>query len=308
LKHYLGIDVGSVSVKFAVLSDSELVAKVYLRNRGLIETVQEGLRQLPPVEFSAVGITGSGKEFVKILVGADYTDSEIIAHMVATLKQYPEARTILDIGGEDSKLMLVRDGVLFNFQMNHDCGGGTGSMIETIASRLGVDIEDVGDIALSSKQPATLPGKCGIFCQSAAVSHLSRGRPAGDILMGVCRALVGNYLAVLAKGKRLEPLIVFQGATAKNKALVHCFEEALGQPVVVPENCSFMGAIGIAHLAGDNMNDRKTSFRGEAILEPSYSIAVGRCHDCENQCELLRLMYCGEVISVMGSQCGKYDS
>lgn len=305
--NYLGIDVGSVSVKLVLLKGGELTARAYLKNKGLINTVQEGLRQLPRVDISGVGITGSGKDFVKALVGADYVDSEIICHMVATLKQYPEASTILDIGGEDSKLMLVRDGTLGDFQMNRDCGGGTGSMVETIASRLGIEIEEAGRVALESKEPAVLPGKCGIFCQSAAVSQLSRGRPAADIMMGVCRALVGNYLAVLAKGKKLEPPIVFQGATAQNSALVKCFENALGHPVLVPENCSYMGAIGVALLTEENMNGRRSSFRGEAILEGRYRTAITRCGDCENNCELLNLYYGDELLSVSGSRCGKYS-
>ncbi|MBA7475074.1 (R)-phenyllactate dehydratase activator [subsurface metagenome] len=305
MRYYLGIDVGSVSVKLALLKGDELTGKAYLKNQGLISTVQEGLRQLPKVKISGVGITGSGKEFVKSLVGADYTDSEIISHLVACLKEYPYAKTILDIGGEDSKLMLVSEGILADFQMNRDCGGGTGSMIETIAARLGVRIEDAGRLALQSKDPAVLPGKCGIFCQSAAVSQLSKGRPTGDILMGVCRALVGNYLAVLAKGKKLEPPIVFQGATALNAALVKCFEEELGHPILVPENCSYMGAIGIALLAEESMNGRHTNFRGGAILDSNYMTQISRCEECENNCELLNLYHGDELLSVSGSRCGK---
>ena len=302
---YLGIDCGSVSVKFALLRDKELIGKVYLKNQGLIETIQHGLAQLPREKISGVGITGSGKEFVKSFVGADYTDSEIIAHMVACLKEYPDVRTILDIGGEDSKLMLVRDGELADFQMNKDCGGGTGSMIETIASRLGVRIEDVGTIAQESKDPAMLPGKCGIFCQSAAVSQLSKGRATKDILLGVCRALIGNYLAVLAKGKQLLPPIIFQGSTAQNAALVACFEEALGYPVSVPKNCSFMGAIGIALLTEENMNGHHTNFRKDAILDANHRTEIAHCHDCENNCELLRLYHGTGLLGMSGSRCGK---
>ncbi len=305
MKSYLGIDVGSVSLKFALLRGDELVGKAYLKNQGLIATVQNGLKQLPRVKISGVGVTGSGKEFIASMIGGDYTDSEIMSHMVACLKECPNVRTILDIGGEDSKLMLVRRGVLSDFQMNKDCGGGTGSMIETIAARLGVTIEDVGRIALKSKDPAILPGKCGIFAQSAAVSQLSKGRPTADILMGLCRALVGNYLAVLAKGKKLLPPIVFQGTTAQNAALVKCFDDVLGQPVLVPQNCSYMGAIGIALLTEENMNGRKTQFRGDAILDSSYRTEITRCGDCENNCELLWLYYGDEVLAVSGSHCGK---
>ena len=303
--NYLGIDCGSVSIKFALLKDGELTDKVYLKNQGLISTIKEGLARLQNGHIDGVGITGSGKEFVNSLVGADYVDSEIIAHMVATLKQYPGTKTILDIGGEDSKLMLIQDGALAGFQMNKDCGGGTGSMIETIATRLGVKIEDVGSIALQSRNGTNLPGKCGIFCQSAVVSELNKGRPVSDILMGVCQALVGNYLAVLAKGKKLLSPVVFQGATALNPALARCFSESLECEILVPRDCSFMGAIGIAELTRENMAGQPR-FRGvKSVIGADYRTGISHCEDCENRCELLSLYCDGELVGRSGSRCEK---
>lgn len=306
MKSYLGIDCGSVSIKMVLVNDGKVSSKVYLKNTGLVETVREGLRHLPLSGIDGVGVTGSGKEFVKVLVGADWVDSEIIAHMISCLEQYPNVKTILDIGGEDSKLMLMRDGVLTAFQMNRDCGGGTGAMIEAIATRLQVPIEDVGRIALESKNPADLPGKCGIFCQSAVVSELNKGRPVEDILMGVCRALVGNYLAVLAKGKRLLTPVVFQGATALNEALVRCFADALKVDILVPHDCSYMGAIGIAQLTQENMNG-DTKFRGDAIISSNYRTTIKNCDGCENRCELLRLFSGRKLLGISGSRCGKWD-
>jgi len=305
MKAYLGIDCGSVSIKLALLRDGHAQHKVYLKNTGLIPTIKEGLRQLPRVHIAGVGVTGSGKEFVKNLLEADYVDSEIIAHVTAAQRQYPDVRTILDIGGEDSKLMLVRDGILTGFQMNKDCGGGTGAMIESIATRLQVQIENVGRIALGSQNPANLPGKCGIFCQSAVVSELNKGRPITDILMGVCRALVGNYLAVLGKGKKIHHPVVFQGATALNIALVKCFEDALGPPILVPDDCKFMGAIGIAQLTKEQMNG-ETQFRGiDHVINADYHTDISYCEDCENRCELLSLYRDGELVGRSGSRCGK---
>ena len=303
--NYLGIDCGSVSIKFALVRNGHLDAKVYLKNTGLISTIKEGLNQLPRWIIGGVGVTGSGKEFVSSMIGADYVDSEIISHLVACLKQYPDTKTILDIGGEDSKLMLIKDGILSSFQMNKDCGGGTGAMIESIATRLYIKIEDVGRIALESKNPANLPGKCGIFCQSAVVSELNKGRPMPDILMGICRALVGNYLAVLTKGKRLLPPVVFQGATALNSALVKCFEETLNCPIHVPQDCSFMGAIGIAELTKEQMNGHST-FKGiEQIVNATYKTEVSYCEDCENRCELFSLYCDNGLIGRSGSRCEK---
>ncbi len=306
MKSYLGIDCGSVSIKFALIQGGHTQSKIYLRNTGLVPTIKEGLRQLPQLDIDGVGITGSGKEFVRGMLGGDNVDSEIISHLVVCQKEYHDVKTILDIGGEDSKLMLIKNNELVGFQMNKDCGGGTGAMIETIANRLQVRIEDVGELALQSRNPTNLPGKCGIFCQSAVVSELNKGRPVSDILMGVCQALVGNYLAVLAKGKRLLPPVVFQGATALNQALVKCFEDELGVSILVPNDCSYMGAIGIAALTQEHMNGRPTKFRGvNDVLNASYGIEVSYCEDCENSCELLSLYCDGELVGRSGSRCEK---
>ena len=307
-KYFLGLDIGSVSIKLALLEGDTLTAKAYLKNQGLIPTIQQGLKQMPKVQVRGVGVTGSGKEFVSSLVGGDFVDSEVISHMVATLKEYPDARTIMDVGGEDSKLMLVNNGVLADFQMNKTCGAGSGAMLETIASRLGYNIEDVGRIALESKEQLALPAKCGIFMQSEVVSQLNKGRPLSDILMGVARAMVTNYL-MLAKGKKLLEPVIFQGAVAKNQAVARAFEEALGCPVIIPEYPEFAGAVGIALLTEEQMKGRKTNFRGDAILAPEYRIEVKQCPDpCPNECELTLLRFEGKVLAVFGSKCGRWEN
>lgn len=302
---YLGIDVGSVSIKFALLEGDELAAKAYLKNQGLIPTTQQGLRRMPDVQVKGVGVTGSGAAFIKTLVGADYIDSEVISHMVAALKSYHDARTIIDVGGEDSKLLLVKDGVLQDFQMNKVCGAGSGAMIETIASRLGFRVEDVGRIALESKERLYLPSKCGIFMQSEVVSQLNKGRAMSDILMGVCRAMVNNYL-MLAKGRKLLAPVVFQGAVAKNQGVARAFEEALGCPVIIPEYPEFAGAVGIALLTEEQMNGRGSSFKGIGeSVDADYTTKVSYCQDCENHCELLSLYCDGELLGRSGSRCEK---
>jgi len=128
-----------------------------------------------------------------------------------------------------------------------------------------------------------------------------------DILMGVCRALVGNYLAALTRGKKLLPPIVFQGATALNKAFVRCFEDALGWPIAVPDMCSFMGAIGIAKMSAESSNGH-SSFRGfDQIINASYQTGISTCPDCENRCELLSLYLKDDLIGCTGSRCGKRE-
>lgn len=306
---YLGIDVGSTSVKCVLLDkEGKIIDSVYMKNKGIIESVIECIGKLDSeVEISACGITGSGRNFTNVLVGGDVVKTEVLAHSVAALAYYPQVRTIFEIGGEDCKLMIIEDAVLNNFNMNNICAGGTGAMIEAIASRMGIAIEDVGELASQSKNQFELPGKCGIFCQSAVVNKLNTGVNKSDILMGVCRALIRNYLT-LCKGNRLEPPYVFQGATAQNKALVRALEEELSYPVIVPEQCALMGAIGIAMMAMEEMPD-KTKFKGfEVILKARYDVRHFQCADCANRCEVAQVHQDNELAGCTGSKCYKWDN
>lgn len=310
---YLGCDIGSVSAKMAVIDDnSNLLAKVYLKNRGLIDTIKECFaeieKQLKGTEIKSVGCAGSGREFTKILLGGDVARTEILAHTIGTLHYYPEVNTIFDIGGEDCKIITLDNGEWRNYIMNSICGAGTGAMIESIARSLNLEIQDVGELALKSKTNLFFPGKCGVLCQSAVVSRKNKGANTEDILMGVCRALINNYLT-LAKSTKLQPPYVFQGATAKNKALVRALEEKLGHNVIVPEHCDLMGAIGMAILAKENMPE-KTNFRGFKMKDLDVRSETFICEDeeCSNNCEITKIFIEGEAIACMGSRCGKHSN
>lgn len=308
-KACLGIDVGSTSVKCVLLNkENKIIDSVYMKNKGIIESVIECLGKLErEVEIAACGITGSGRNFTDVLVGGDIVKTEVLAHSVATLAYYPQARTIFEIGGEDCKLMIIENAVLNDFNMNNICAGGTGAMIEAIASRMGIAIEDVGELASQSKNRLELPGKCGIFCQSAVVNKLNTGADKSDILMGVCRALIRNYLTI-CKGNKLEPPYIFQGATAQNKALVKALEEELNCRVIVPEQYALMGAIGIAIMAREEMPN-KTKFKGlEVILNARYDVRHFRCADCPNRCEVVQVYQNNELAGCIGSRCYKWDN
>lgn len=305
---YLGIDCGSVSVKMACIDENnDLLSSIYLKNKGLIETVRAGLSQIHTdcenIKITGVGITGSGRNFVKILVGGDLAKTEILAHSVATLHYYPDVKTIFDIGGEDCKIITLNKGVMTNFIMNSVCGAGTGSVIDSIASRLGIKTEDVGDIALQSKNRLNFPGKCGVFATSAVVSRLNAGADKSDIMLGICRGLINNYLT-LAKSVKLYPPYVFQGATARNKALVKCLADELQENITIPDNCAIMGAIGIAILAKEK-NIEKTNFRGWDIASQDIKTRNFLCGGCSNKCEITQIMDGKAILGSVGSRCGK---
>tara|TARA_Y100000310_G_C20683739_1_gene817653 strand:+ start:1754 stop:2722 length:969 start_codon:yes stop_codon:yes gene_type:complete len=304
---YLGVDCGSVSVKAVILDKEHNTLKsCYLRNEGVIPTLKKVLANLNLENYEIIGcgVTGSGRDFVKVILSADLTKSEVLSHGIATLEYYPNVRTIFEIGGEDSKLMTLNEGVITNFRMNSICGGGTGSMIETIANKMNIKMEDIEKYALKSTSNIDLPGKCGIFCQSAVINKLNSGYKREDILMGVCRALIRNYL-MLCRGINLKPPYVFQGATAKNKALVKSFEEELDYDVIVPDKCELMGAIGIAMIVHEE-KIKDSKFKGIDV-DSDFQTKSFKCVDCPNRCEVTQIFQDNEFLGGIGSKCGKWE-
>ena len=166
---YLGIDVGSVTTKLALIDQTgKYVDSVMLKTAGTpVAAVQTGLQKLyekriTEYEVMGVGTTGSGRNLAGSLVGADVVKNEITAHAVAASVIVPGVQTILEIGGQDSKIIILRDGIVTDFAMNTVCAAGTGSFLDHQASRLGVPIEEFGPTALKSSNPARIAGRCGL--------------------------------------------------------------------------------------------------------------------------------------------------
>jgi predicted CoA-substrate-specific enzyme activase len=306
MRYFLGIDCGSVSMKAVIMDENIAILKsYYTKNHGLTETVKQVLSQVSTdAPIYGVGVTGSGRELISLLIGGDIIESEIISHYIATTTLFPSVRTIFDIGGEDCKLLVIDQGTLTSFSMNRDCGGGTGAMIESIAYRMGIQLDMIGETALKSKARVIIPSKCGIFAQSSVVSKLNKGVPKEDIMMGICRGLVGNYFTMLAKGMKLQPPYIFQGATAKNKALVKCFEEELMDSVTVPGNPELMGALGVALLAREESRG-DTRFKGFDMVSHDFSTKTFYGKGCTNECEITAIFENGNKIGHVGNRCEK---
>ncbi|MGI6643724.1 MAG: acyl-CoA dehydratase activase [Bacillota bacterium] len=312
---YMGIDVGSVSTNLVLLDERfGLLAEVYLRTKGRpIQAVQEGLAQIKGMAPSgcrvkAVGTTGSGRQLAGALVGADTVKNEITAHAVAALHFLPDVRTIIEIGGQDSKMIIVRDGVVIDFGMNTMCAAGTGSFLDQQANRLGIAIEDFGSIALRSTQPVRIAGRCTVFAESDMVHKQQIGCKVEDILYGLCQAMVRNYLNNVGNGKRIEEPVVFQGGVALNAGIRRAFEEHLGTKVHVPPHHTVMGAIGAAILASEAIGDKKSSFAGFEVAASNFETTGFDCQGCDNACEIVELRRDGSVIARWGGRCGKWET
>ena len=238
----MGIDVGSVSTNLVVIDqDEKIVEKLYLRTGGQpIKALRKGMKSLieslgESIDVQGVGTTGSGRQLASVIVGADVVKNEITSHAVAAQKCVPGVKTILEIGGQDSKIMVLKSGVIYDFAMNTVCAAGTGSFLDRQASRLDIPIEQFGEYALKSKTVVRIAGRCAVFAESDMIHKQQTGHSVEDIINGLCEALVRNYLNNLAKGKDIEEPVVFQGGVAANVGIVAAFERALGKKVIIPE-------------------------------------------------------------------------
>lgn len=312
---YLGVDIGSVSTNIAVLSaDGKLITKQYMRTNGQpIECVQNGLRnlkqQMPDIEVSGIGTTGSGRQLAGILLGADVVKNEITAHATASIHYNPEVSTIFEIGGQDSKIIFIKNRCVVDFAMNTVCAAGTGSFLDHQAERLKIPIEKFGDMALASKEEVRIAGRCTVFAESDMIAKQQFGFSKADIINGLCEALVRNYINNLGRGHELKPPFMFQGGVAANKGIIAAFEKEMRCKVVVPENYDVMGAIGIALLTKNYIERNKcgTKFAGFDCSEKELKPRTFRCSGCPNSCEVVEVECDGKITARWNDKCGKWS-
>lgn len=312
--HYLGLDVGSVSTNLVIIdAKGNLLESLYIRTQGQpIKAIQEGIKQLSfrnkgKYNIKAVGTTGSGRQLASVIVGADIVKNEITAHAVAAQEEVPDVQTVLEIGGQDSKIILLRDGVVTDFAMNTVCAAGTGSFLDQQAHRLNIPIEEFGSYALKSTTPVRIAGRCGVFAESDMVHKQQMGHKLEDIIRGLCQALVRNYMNNVAKGKEIRPKVVFQGGVAANAGIKAAFEEILGVEVHIPKHFDVMGAMGAALLARDAKVE-KTKFKGFQLSEMDFTADSFECKGCPNHCEVINIRMNGKVIARWGDRCNKWKA
>lgn len=313
---FLGIDVGSVSTNLVLTdSDGQVVLTRYYRNDGQpLAIIQQGLAEIQALTgkavVRAVGTTGSGRLLAGAVVGADLIKNEITAHAFATLHFYPEARTILEIGGQDSKIILIKNGIIVDFAMNTICAAGTGSFLDHQAERLKIPIEEVGKLALTAVNKVKIAGRCTVFAESDMIAKQQFGFSKAEIINGLCEALVRNYLNNLARDKQLEGPVIFQGGVAANLGIKAAFEKELQTTVIIPEYYRVMGAVGAALLARKQIlkTGQPTKFKGFQQLNLTLAPTAFECDGCSNCCEVISVRQDRRIIAVWGDKCGKHSA
>eukprot|EP01022_Parablepharisma_sp_SALTPOND_P035592 TRINITY_DN9588_c1_g2_i2.p1 TRINITY_DN9588_c1_g2~~TRINITY_DN9588_c1_g2_i2.p1 ORF type:complete len:1547 (-),score=462.04 TRINITY_DN9588_c1_g2_i2:3546-8186(-) len=319
---YLGIDIGSISTCLALIDDEgNLLAKRYLRTAGRpIEAVRQGLREIgeeigkmaATVDIRGVGTTGSGRYMIADFVGADVVKNEITAQAMGAVHMDPKVDTIFEIGGQDSKYIQLRDGIITDFEMNKACAAGTGSFLEEQAEKLDVQVKgEFAELALGAESPCRLGERCTVFMENSLRSSLQQGASKDEVLAGLSYSIVENYINRVVSGRPIGQNVFFQGGTAFNKAVVAAFEKFLGLQVTVPPHHDNTGAIGMGLIARDFMREHpegKTQFKGLSMSEREYSQSSFECKGCDNHCEINRIRIEGEKSFLFyGGRCEKYD-
>lgn len=309
---FMGVDIGSISTKGVIIDENnQILASSYIWTKGnpieavktLIENLEKEVQTLD-IEIVGIGTTGSARKLIGAMLNASVVKNEITAHAVGTLSLHPDVRTIFEIGGQDSKIILLEDGIVVDYAMNTLCAAGTGAFLSSQAERLGVEVEDFGRIALTSKKPTKIAARCTVFAESDLVHKMQIGYKKEDIIAGLCKSVVANYLNNVGKGKKIKEPVIFQGGVSKNIGVKKAFEEEIGHEVIVDENGHLMGALGVAILSKKKRITKKFSFK---IKEEDFETKGIECNKCPNHCEIICVKKNKELIDSWGNRCSNGD-
>lgn len=306
-KAYLGVDIGSISTKGVIIDENKnIIASDYLWTEGdPIGAVKKLIRSLNSkmddnYEIISVGTTGSARKLIGSMLNASIIKNEITAHAVGTITIHPDVKTIFEIGGQDSKIILIEDKIITDYAMNTLCAAGTGAFLSSQAKRLNINVEDFGPLALTSNNPTKIAARCTVFAESDLIHKAQIGHKKEDIVAGLCKSIVNNYLNNVGKGKKIKSPIVFQGGVSKNIGVVKAFEKELNENIIVDEFGHLMGAYGVAIIA---MKENKVSNFNFNISDIKFETRGIECSKCPNNCEIVKIYKDDTLIDSWGNRC-----
>ncbi|HSW44905.1 MAG TPA: acyl-CoA dehydratase activase [Phycisphaerae bacterium] len=321
---WLGLDIGSVGTKLVIIDDAgEVLHSIFTRTEGRpIEVVSRCLKEMEravgeKVRVRGVGTTGSGRELIGELIGADSITDEITCHKTGAtfvgdrmLGRRPD--TIFEIGGQDSKYISLQsesgessDTIVVDFTMNEACAAGTGSFLEERAEELNVSIKgEFSAEAFKSKAPIKLGERCTVFMERDVNTYMQRGAKREDVIAGLAYSVVYNYINRVVRGRLIGDCVFFQGGTAYNDAVAAAFSAVTNKEIIVPPHNAVLGAIGAAMLAREKIasSGGHTRFRGYHTEEVEYALREFTCRGCGNHCAVQEFNVEGEK-TYWGDKC-----
>lgn len=315
---YLGVDVGSTSTKAVIInSQGEVILKDYIMTAGRpVDAVKQVFTNLVTrgageISIGGAGVTGSGRYLIGSLIGADLVKNEITAQVTAAEELDPNA-DIIEIGGQDSKLVIKRNGIVADYQMNKACAAGTGSFIDELADMLGISVKngDFGRLAFEAPYTIDLGTRCAAFMGQAVASVQQHGIPKEVIAASLARSIVNNYLSKVVGSRKLGSNIILTGAVFYNQAIVSAFNQMLpGKQITVAPHREVSGAIGAAILAMESMDGSQSNFKGfNRVIEADCNLSTFLCTKCDNNCTITRMKLPDGQTTYFGSRCDLYDA
>ncbi|MFI5337461.1 MAG: acyl-CoA dehydratase activase, partial [Opitutales bacterium] len=312
----LGVDAGSTTTKTVLIDPATrgLVVAHYARTNGdPIAAMRKCLRvmgeQIGDHLIGLIATTGSARELAGAYLGTPHVYNEISAHATGATHFDPEVDTIFEIGGQDSKYILLRHGVPVDYTMNNACSAGTGSFLEESAhGDLGIEVGDIAALALSAKSPVQFKTTCAAFINSDIRTALQEGHSRDDIVAGLVYSIAGNYLSRVKGPRPVGAKVFLQGGVALNAAVGHAFAHSAGRPVVIPPHPELLGAFGVALLALNRTDGALVPGRHLlALAEPAMTHA-GRfaCHACKMYCSIDRFTVAGRNFP-FGGRCSLFE-
>lgn len=307
-KLYMGLDIGSVITKGIIIDkyDNIIASACYYTEGNPIMATKRLIKELGKEidrqnsEVVAIGATGSARKLIGTLLGAVTIKNEITAHAMGTVRLYPEVKTIFEIGGEEAKITLVNNGIVTDYAINTLCTAGTGLFIDSIAKRLNVDIDEISRMAISSNNKINIASRCTIFAETDLIHKIQLGYKKEDVLAGMCHMIASNYINNVAKGKKIQSPVVFNGGVSKNIAIVKELEAIIGEKIIVNKNSHLMGAFGVAIMARDSKKENVFDFE---IDNYKLETRLNNCSGCDNNCEIIEIYKNDQLIDRWGNRC-----
>lgn len=309
MRYFVGIDIGSISTKGVVIDENNnIVASEYIwtnaspidASKKLIEILKKKCKKEQLENIYGIGTTGSARKLIGKIIGATSVKNEITAHAVGTISKYPDVSTIIEIGGQDSKIIIIKNGVVVDYAMNTLCAAGTGAFLSSQAKRLGIEVDEIADYYMKSKNPVKIAARCTVFAESDMIHKAQIGYKKEDLIAGLCNAIVENYTNNFIRGRNIEEKIVFQGGVSRNRGVVEAFEKKLNKKVYVDEASHLLGALGIAIIAKSESKDKKVELNMKDI---EYKIRESECSGCSNNCEVLYIFEGEKLLDTIGNRC-----
>ena len=310
---YLGIDAGSTTTKIVAMGkDKEVLYTDYGSNEGspltiVVDELQRLYAQLPQGAYIASTLTtGYGEGLVKAAIHADAGEVETIAHMTAAREFCPEVSCVLDIGGQDMKCFLIRDGAIGKITLNEACSAGCGSFLQNFAQGLNMPVGEFAQKALAAQAPIDLGTRCTVFMNSRVKQAQKEGSSVGDISAGLAISIIKNALFKVMQLRDVSVLgehIVVQGGTFYNDAVLRAIEKLLDKDVIRPDIAGLMGAYGAALLAQEGGKEKSSLLTSKELSSFTTTTTSYRCKGCGNQCRVTVQKFSDGAKYFTGNRC-----